>query len=170
PARRLAHARRAGCARLSRGGPAVTSGDQAGAARGRVSSAAAAASGPVRVGAVDCGTNSIRLLVAEGVPGRPGLTDVTREMRIIRLGGGVDATGRISDGAISRARTALTDYTATMADLGVRSVRMVATSATRDAANQAEFFDMTADVLGAHYPGAAAEGSAGQAEAQRTFA
>ena len=148
----------------------MTSGDQAGAAGGRAPSAAAADSGPVRVGAVDCGTNSIRLLVAEGVPGRPGLTDVTREMRIIRLGEGVDATGRISDGAISRARTALTDYTATMADLGVRSVRMVATSATRDAANKAEFFDMTADVLGEHFPGAAAEVISGQTEAQLTFA
>lgn len=107
--------------------------------------------GPVRVGAVDCGTNSIRLLVAEGVPGQPGLTDVTREMRIIRLGEGVDATGRLSTEAISRCRTALTDYTATMAELGVKSVRMVATSATRDANNKDEFFDMTAEVLGAHF-------------------
>ena len=79
-----------------------------------------AGAAPVRVGAVDCGTNSIRLLVAEGVPGRPGLTDVTREMRIIRLGEGVDATGRISEGAIARCRTALTDYAATMA--AVRAV------------------------------------------------
>lgn len=126
--------------------------------------------GAVRVGAVDCGTNSIRLLVAEGVPGQPGLTDVTREMRIIRLGEGVDATGRISSGAISRARTALTDYAATMADLGVQAVRMVATSATRDAANKDEFFDMTAEVLGAHFPGAAAEVISGQTEAQLTFA
>lgn len=125
---------------------------------------------PVRVGAVDCGTNSIRLLVAEGVPGRPGLTDVTREMRIIRLGEGVDATGRISEGAIARARTALTDYTKTMADLGVRAVRMVATSATRDATNKVEFFDMTADVLGEYFPGAAAEVISGQIEAQLTFA
>ncbi|MGX1769513.1 Ppx/GppA phosphatase family protein [Dietzia sp. NPDC055343] len=129
-----------------------------------------AGAAPVRVGAVDCGTNSIRLLVAEGVPGRPGLTDVTREMRIIRLGEGVDATGRISEGAIARARIALTDYVATMADLGVQSVRMVATSATRDAANKAEFFAMTADVLGAHFPGAAAEVISGQTEAELTFA
>jgi exopolyphosphatase/guanosine-5'-triphosphate,3'-diphosphate pyrophosphatase len=53
----------------------------------------------VRVGAIDCGTNSIRLLV------EPGLTDVTREGRIIRLCEGVDATGRLSEGAISRCRT-----------------------------------------------------------------
>ncbi|MGX1769829.1 Ppx/GppA phosphatase family protein [Dietzia sp. NPDC055343] len=124
----------------------------------------------VRVGAVDCGTNSIRLLVAEGVPGQAGLTDVVREMRIIRLGEGVDATGRISAGAISRCRTALTDYTRTMKDLGVQSVRMVATSATRDAANKTEFFDMTADLLGESFPGAAAEVISGQTEAQLTFA
>ena len=126
--------------------------------------------GAVRVGAVDCGTNSIRLLVAEGVPGQPRLTDVTREMRIIRLGEGVDATGRLSEGAISRCRTALTDYAATMAELGVQSVRMVATSATRDAANKDEFFGMTAEVLGAHFPGAVAEVISGQTEAELTFA
>ncbi|USX47609.1 Ppx/GppA family phosphatase [Dietzia kunjamensis] len=124
----------------------------------------------MRVGAVDCGTNSIRLLVAEGVPGAAGLTDVTREMRIIRLGEGVDATGRLSDGALSRCRTALTDYTATMAELGVQLVRMVATSATRDAANKDEFFGMTAEVLGAQFPGAVAEVISGQTEAELTFA
>lgn len=124
----------------------------------------------VRVGAVDCGTNSIRLLVAEGVPGEAGLTDVVREMRIIRLGEGVDATGRLSTEAIARCRTALTDYTATMAEHGVQSVRMVATSATRDAANKDEFFGMTAEVLGKHFPGAQAEVISGQTEAELTFA
>ncbi|MBB0969011.1 Ppx/GppA family phosphatase [Dietzia aerolata] len=124
----------------------------------------------MRVGAVDCGTNSIRLLVAEGVPGRPGLTDVVREMRIIRLGEGVDATGRLSEGALSRCRTALTDYAATMAAHGVQAARMVATSATRDAANKDDFFGMTAEVLGEHFPGAAAEVISGQTEAQLTFA
>ncbi|MDN4507706.1 Ppx/GppA phosphatase family protein [Dietzia maris] len=126
--------------------------------------------GVVRVGAVDCGTNSIRLLVAEGVPGEAGLTDITREMRIIRLGEGVDATGRLSDGALSRCRTALTDYAATMAELGVQSVRMVATSATRDARNKDEFFGMTAEVLGKYFPGAQAEVISGQTEAELTFA
>lgn len=126
--------------------------------------------GAVRVGAVDCGTNSIRLLVAEGVPGEAGLTDVVREMRIIRLGEGVDATGRLSTEAISRCRTALTDYTRTMNDLGVRAVRMVATSATRDARNKDEFFGMTADVLGESFPGAQAEVISGQTEAELTFA
>ncbi|MDJ0424167.1 Ppx/GppA phosphatase family protein [Dietzia kunjamensis] len=134
------------------------------------SSPGTARPGAVRVGAVDCGTNSIRLLVAEGVPGQAGLTDVVREMRIIRLGEGVDATGRLSDGALSRCRTALTDYTATMAELGVQSVRMVATSATRDARNKDEFFGMTAEVLGKHFPGAQAEVISGQTEAELTFA
>lgn len=131
---------------------------------------ATAPDGAVRVGAVDCGTNSIRMYVAEGVPGQPGLTDVTREMRIIRLGEGVDATGRLSTEAISRCRTALTDYAATMAELGVQSVRMVATSATRDASNKDEFFDMTAEVLSKHFPGAVAEVISGQTEAELTFA
>lgn len=135
-----------------------------------MTSAGSAGAGAVRVGAIDCGTNSIRLLVAEGVPGEPGLTDVVREMRIIRLGEGVDATGRLSTEAISRCRTALTDYVATMAELGVQSVRMVATSATRDAANKDEFFGMTAEVLGAHFPGAVAEVISGQTEAELTFA
>jgi len=134
------------------------------------SSTGTARPGAVRVGAVDCGTNSIRLLVAEGIPGQPGLTDVVREMRIIRLGEGVDATGRLSDGAISRCRTALTDYVTTMAELGVQSVRMVATSATRDAANKDDFFGMTAEVLGKHFPGAVAEVISGQTEAELTFA
>ncbi|MDV8002814.1 Ppx/GppA phosphatase family protein [Rhodococcus sp. IEGM 1408] len=129
-----------------------------------------AAAGAVRVGAVDCGTNSIRLLVSEGVPGQVGLTDVTREMRIIRLGEGVDATGRLSTEAISRCRTALTDYAETMKDLGVQAVRMVATSATRDARNKDEFFCMTGEVLGAHFPGAVAEVISGQTEAELTFA
>ncbi|WP_010542386.1 Ppx/GppA phosphatase family protein [Dietzia alimentaria] len=131
---------------------------------------AAVRGAPVRVGAVDCGTNSIRLLVAEGVPGEAGLVDVTREMRIIRLGEGVDATGQLFEGAIARCRTALTDYTATMADLGVQSVRMVATSATRDAKNKDQFFGMTAEVLGQHFPGAQAEVISGQTEAELTFA
>ncbi|MCT2061313.1 Ppx/GppA phosphatase family protein [Dietzia cinnamea] len=135
-----------------------------------MTSAGSVGSGAVRVGAIDCGTNSIRLLVSEGAPGEAGLTDVVREMRIIRLGEGVDATGRLSEGAISRCRTALTDYVATMAELGVHSVRMVATSATRDAANKDEFFGMTAEVLGKHFPGAVAEVISGQTEAELTFA
>lgn len=122
-----------------------------------------------RVGAVDCGTNSIRLLIAErGGDGR--LTDVTREMRIIRLGEGVDATGRISEAAIDRAREALTDYCRQMREAGVEAVRMVATSATRDAHNREDFFAMTAELLGTVVPGAVAEVISGETEAELTFA
>ena len=82
------------------------------------------------VGAVDCGTNSIRLLVAR--PGDDGaLENLHREMRIVRLGEGVDATGRFTDEAIERTRVALADYVEVMIAEGVDRVRMVATSATR---------------------------------------
>jgi exopolyphosphatase/guanosine-5'-triphosphate,3'-diphosphate pyrophosphatase len=101
----------------------------------------------MRVAAIDCGTNSIRLLVAEAVDGQ--LRDVTREMRIVRLGEGVDRTGSLAAPAVERTRVALVDYAATIAAAGAQRVRMVATSATRDAANRAEFVAMVHDVLGA---------------------
>ena len=126
-----------------------------------------------RVGAVDCGTNSIRLLVADVVDASgptPRLADVVREMRIVRLGEGVDATGRISETAIERARAELADYAATMRELSVDGVRMVATSATRDAENKDDFFAMTAEVLGTVAPGAVAEVISGDTEAELTFA
>ena len=108
-----------------------------------------------RVGAIDCGTNSIRLLIADGADG--GLRDIHREMRIVRLGQGVDATGRFAPDALARTQAALTAYAELMRDHDVSRVRMVATSATRDAANRDVFFEMTADVLGAVVPGAVAE-------------
>ncbi len=98
------------------------------------------------VAAIDCGTNSIRLLVAEFADGR--LVDLTREMRIVRLGQDVDRTGRLAAEAIERTRGALLDYAATIERLGAVRVRMVATSATRDAANRDEFVAMVASVLG----------------------
>jgi exopolyphosphatase / guanosine-5'-triphosphate,3'-diphosphate pyrophosphatase len=100
-----------------------------------------------RVAAIDCGTNSIRLLVAD-VEGS-ALVDVERELRIVRLGEGVDATGRLSASAIARTRTALVDYAERIARHGAEGVRMVATSATRDAANRDEFAAMVHAVLGA---------------------
>ncbi len=90
-----------------------------------------------RVAAIDCGTNSIRLLVADGGPA--GLRDVHREMRVVRLGEGVDETGRLAPAAIERTRLALADYAATIRELGATDVRMVATSASRDADNADEF-------------------------------
>jgi len=94
-----------------------------------------------RVAAIDCGTNSIRLLVAD-VDGASGIADVHREMRIVRLGQGVDRTGRLAPEAIERTRAAVHDYARTIRELGVERVRMVATSATRDAANRADFVAM----------------------------
>ncbi|MBL7256902.1 Ppx/GppA phosphatase family protein [Paractinoplanes lichenicola] len=99
-----------------------------------------------RVAGIDCGTNSIRLLIAD--VGAGGLTDVARRMEIVRLGEGVDRTGRLSEGAISRTRKALLGYAAEIAELGVNRVRMCATSASRDAENAQEFRDMVRGVLG----------------------
>lgn len=120
-----------------------------------------------RVAAIDCGTNSIRLLIADAVDGR--LRDVDREMRIVRLGQGVDATGRFGPEAIERTRAALADYAELLRRHDVSRVRMVATSATRDAANRDVFFEMTADVLGAVVPGAVAEVISGDEEARLSF-
>ncbi|MFT4125912.1 MAG: Ppx/GppA phosphatase family protein [Gordonia sp. (in: high G+C Gram-positive bacteria)] len=120
------------------------------------------------VAAVDCGTNSLRLLIARAGTGAP-LVDVHREMRIVRLGQGVDATGRFADEAIVRTRDALVDYVSTMVDAGVTRVRMVATSATRDASNRDEFFAMTAELLGRVVPGAVAEVITGTEEAALSF-
>jgi exopolyphosphatase/guanosine-5'-triphosphate,3'-diphosphate pyrophosphatase len=101
-----------------------------------------------RVAAIDCGTNSIRLLIAE--PGEGGaLVDVAREMRIVRLGQGVDRTGRLAPEAIARTREALVEYAELINRHGASVVRMVATSATRDAANRDDFTTMVRGVLGA---------------------
>src|ERR687895_787306 len=92
-----------------------------------------------RVAAIDCGTNSIRLLVADvttGSDGLPALRDIHRETRIVRLGQGVDATGELASEALERTRAALADYTAVLLRKGAERVRMVATSATRDARNR----------------------------------
>jgi exopolyphosphatase / guanosine-5'-triphosphate,3'-diphosphate pyrophosphatase len=103
-----------------------------------------------RVAAIDCGTNSIRLLVADvttGSDGVPALRDVHRETRIVRLGQGVDATGVLAPEALERTRAALVDYTAVLRRKGAERVRMVATSATRDARNRDDFFGMVRETL-----------------------
>jgi exopolyphosphatase / guanosine-5'-triphosphate,3'-diphosphate pyrophosphatase len=120
-----------------------------------------------RLAAIDCGTNSIRLLVADVTrhdDGSADLRDVHREMRIVRLGQGVDATGRLSAEALERTRRALADYAVLCRRKGAERVRMVATSATRDAGNRAEFFDMTREVLGVE-----AEVISGDEEARLSF-
>jgi len=99
-----------------------------------------------RVSAIDCGTNSIRLLVADVQDA--ALTDVVREMRVVRLGEGVDRTGRFSDAALVRTLDALREYARRSRDLDAVRVRMVATSATRDATNRDEFLDAATEVLG----------------------
>jgi exopolyphosphatase / guanosine-5'-triphosphate,3'-diphosphate pyrophosphatase len=119
------------------------------------------------VAAIDCGTNSIRLLIADVVDRR--LHELHREMRIVRLGQGVDATGEFAPEAIARTQVALADYTTLIARYQVPTVRMVATSAARDAANRQEFFAMTADVLAAAVPGAMAEVITGEEEAALSF-
>jgi exopolyphosphatase/guanosine-5'-triphosphate,3'-diphosphate pyrophosphatase len=86
-------------------------------------------------------------------------------MRIVRLGQGVDSTGRLAPEALERTRAALVDYARIAARKGVERARMVATSATRDAANRDEFFDMTAAVLGSP-----AEVISGDEEARLSFA
>ncbi|BDB44681.1 hypothetical protein MKCMC460_50390 [Mycobacterium sp. 20KCMC460] len=120
-----------------------------------------------RLAGIDCGTNSIRLLIADFRDGR--LRDVHREMRIVRLGQGVDATGEFAPEAIARTRAALTDYAALLAEHHVQRVRMVATSATRDAANRDVFFAMTAEVLGSVIVGSRAEVISGAQEAELSF-
>jgi exopolyphosphatase/guanosine-5'-triphosphate,3'-diphosphate pyrophosphatase len=100
-----------------------------------------------RAAAIDCGTNSIRLLVAD-VPPEGAHTDLLRRMEVVRLGQGVDATGRLAPEAIERTRVVLAEYAVQARDLGATAVRMVATSATRDAANRADFEAMVVATLG----------------------
>ncbi len=90
------------------------------------------------VAAIDCGTNAVRLLVAEVDPeGR--LVEHTRLMRIVRLGEGVDRTGAFSGPALARTFEALDEYADVISRLGVERTRFVATSASRDVSNRAEF-------------------------------
>lgn len=111
-----------------------------------------------RVAAIDCGTNSVRLLIVDGT------TELHREMRIVRLGEGVDRTGVLAPAALERTRAALMDYVATCRELMVERVRMVATSATRDAGNRAEFVAMVQQV-----PGVEPEVVTGEEEAALSF-
>ena len=99
-----------------------------------------------RIAGIDCGTNSVRLLIADVVDGVA--VDVVREMRIVRLGQDVDRTGMLAPEAIERTRVALVDYAHLITSHGATSVRMCATSASRDASNRAEFVAMVRDVLG----------------------
>lgn len=103
-----------------------------------------------RVAAIDCGTNSIRLLIAdiERSNGTAKLTDVVREMRVVRLGQGVDATGELAPEALERTFTATADYARLIREHGAGAVRFVATSASRDARNRQVFVDGIRGLLG----------------------
>lgn len=115
-----------------------------------------------RVAAIDCGTNSIRLLIADangttadgttgaadGTTGAAPLTDIVREMRIVRLGQSVDASGELAPEALARTFEATRDYARMIREHVAEKVRFVATSATRDARNRQVFVDGIRDLLG----------------------
>ncbi|MEU4826578.1 exopolyphosphatase [Actinomadura citrea] len=111
-----------------------------------------------RVAAIDCGTNSVRLLIADIAAGggdgegAATLTDVERRMEIVRLGEGVDETGRLSPAALERTFTAMRGYAELIErhgdGRGPVKTRVVATSATRDAANRADFVSGVVDIFG----------------------
>lgn len=100
-----------------------------------------------RVAAIDCGTNSIRLLIAD-LDSRGGLTDVVRTLEVVRLGEGVDRTGRFSQAALDRTLAAVRTFADLCREHSAERIRFVATSATRDAANRAEFTDAVFAILG----------------------
>jgi exopolyphosphatase/guanosine-5'-triphosphate,3'-diphosphate pyrophosphatase len=104
----------------------------------------------IRVAAVDCGTNSIRLLIADIDPDTGRLIDLDRRMEIVRLGQGVDRTGRLAPEALERAFAACRRYAEAVGAHGVgpERIRFIATSASRDAENRADFRRGVLDILG----------------------
>ncbi|GAA3099344.1 Ppx/GppA family phosphatase [Streptomyces goshikiensis] len=101
-----------------------------------------------RVAAIDCGTNSIRLLVADCDPGTGELVELDRRMLVVRLGQGVDKTGRLAPEALERTFAACREYAAVIKELGAQKVRFVATSASRDAENRDDFVRGVLEILG----------------------
>jgi exopolyphosphatase/guanosine-5'-triphosphate,3'-diphosphate pyrophosphatase len=116
----------------------------------------------MRVAAIDCGTNSIRLLIADIDNGN--FREITRQMEVVRLGQGVDKTGAFHPDAIARTLAAVDIYAAEVAKRGVEKIRFCATSATRDATNRALFFDGVKERLGIE-----PEVIAGEVEAALSF-
>ena len=117
----------------------------------------------LRAAAIDCGTNSVRLLIAEEGPA--GLLEVDRALHLTRLGQGVDATGRFAPEALARTLDAVADFAARLRRHGAERVRFVATSAARDASNREEFFAGVRELLGVE-----AEIISGDEEARLSFA
>lgn len=115
------------------------------------------------VAAIDCGTNSVRLLVARGDGSGP-FTEVARELHLTRLGQGVDATGEFAPEALDRTLAALDDFAGRIADASAERVRFVATSAARDAGNRDAFFEGVRQRLGVD-----AEIISGDEEARLSF-
>ncbi|MFJ8936998.1 exopolyphosphatase [Streptomyces sp. NPDC102365] len=101
-----------------------------------------------RVAAVDCGTNSIRLLVADAHPDTGELVDLDRRMTIVRLGQDVDRTGRLAPEALDRTFAACREYAEVIKEHGAERLRFVATSASRDAGNRDEFVRGVLGILG----------------------
>ncbi|MFF1833843.1 exopolyphosphatase [Streptomyces sp. NPDC058231] len=101
-----------------------------------------------RVAAIDCGTNSIRLLVADADPATGELVELDRRMEIVRLGQGVDRTGRLAPEALERTFAACRQYAEVVKEHGAEKIRFVATSASRDAENRDEFVRGVLDILG----------------------
>lgn len=117
----------------------------------------------MRVAAIDCGTNSIRLLIADIDGGN--FREITRLMEVVRLGQGVDKTGAFHPDAIARTLAAVDIYAAEIAKRGVEKIRFCATSATRDATNRDLFIDGVKERLGIE-----PEVIAGEVEAALSFA
>jgi exopolyphosphatase/guanosine-5'-triphosphate,3'-diphosphate pyrophosphatase len=120
-----------------------------------------------RVGAIDCGTNSIRLLVADVDASRGTVSDLLRRMEIVRLGQSVDRTGRIDPEAMARTLAQAREYAVQCQELGAAQVRFVATSASRDASNAGEFVDGVREAFAAF--GASPEVVSGEEEASLSF-
>ena len=117
----------------------------------------------MRVAAIDCGTNSIRLLIAD-IDGN-NFREVVRDMEIVRLGQGVDQTGQFHPDAIARTLAAVDKFAAEIAKRGVEKIRFCATSATRDATNRHLFVDGVRERLGIEL-----EVISGEEEAALSFA
>jgi exopolyphosphatase / guanosine-5'-triphosphate,3'-diphosphate pyrophosphatase len=116
-----------------------------------------------RVAVIDCGTNSLRLLVTD-IDGE-SQRDVDRRLEIVRLGQGVDRTGQFAPEALARTLTVVETYAALIDSLGAKRVRMVATSATRDARDRSSFATRVRSVLGV-----GPEVISGEEEARLSFA
>ncbi len=117
-----------------------------------------------RVGAVDCGTNTIKLLVADLDPATGDETTLVRELRIVRLGQDVDRTGRLADEALERTFAAVDEYAAILDAHRVDALRFCATSASRDASNSDVFMAGVRQRLGVE-----PEVVSGDVEAQLTY-